>query len=172
MIALRYSCEREIPEGYTEKERKEIEDTIGEFEYQTAFFEEFGEKALKVWKRINEERGYKKGEFLKEKYGIEGDDLGAVKRLIEAYLDEDHERTSRPKIRLEGDKLVIESSGFCPLLESAKLMDMDVDHTCPYSTRPYYLAMCRAVSPKVRHKNTKWRAKGDESCQEIFWIEE
>jgi len=169
---MRYEGKRKIPEGFSQREREEIEAMIREFEHQFAFVEEFGESALKVWKRINEERGYKKGEYLKEKYSIEGDDINAVKRLIEAYVDDDPGRTARPVIKLEGDKLIIESSGFCPLIISAKILDIDMSHTCPYSTRPYFLAMCKAVNPNVKHKNTKWRAKGDEICQEIFWIEE
>jgi hypothetical protein len=169
---MRYEGKRKIPEGFSQREREEIEAMIREFEHQFAFVEEFGESALKVWKRINEERGYKKGEYLKEKYGIEGDDINAVKRLIEAYVDDDPGRTARPEIKLEGDKLVIESKGFCPLIESAKILEIDMSHTCPYSTRPYFLAMCKAVNPNVKHKNTKWRAKVDDVCQEIFWIEE
>ena len=169
---MRYGGERIIPKGYSEKERKEMEDTIREFEYQFAFVDEFGEEALKVWKRINEERGFKKGKYLIDRYRIEGKDINAVKRLIEAYLDEDPERTARPRITSEGNKLIIESTGFCPLIESARILGIDMDFACPYSTRPYFLAMCKAVNPKVKHKNTKWRAKGDDVCQEIFWIEE
>jgi hypothetical protein len=169
---LRYEGERKIPEGVSRREREEIEATIKEFEHQFAFVEEFGESALKVWKRINEERGIKKGKYLIQKYGIEGDDINAVKKLIEAYVEDDPGRTAKPEIKLEGDKLVIESKGFCPLIESAKILEIDMSQTCPYSTRPYFLAMCKAVNPNVKHKNTKWRAKGDDVCQEIFWIEE
>jgi hypothetical protein len=169
---MRYGGEMEIPDVYSEKERKDIEETMREFEHQFAMVEEFGEDALKVWKRINEERGYKKGEYLKEKYGIEGKDLEAVKKLIEVYIGDESERTSAPEIRLEDDRLIITSTGFCPLIESAKILDINMAYTCPYSTRPYFLAMCRAVNPNVKHKNTRWRAKGDEVCQEIFWMEE
>lgn len=169
---MRYDSDRKIPDGFTEKEKEEIKDTIKEFEHQFAFVEKFGEEALEVWKRINEERGLKKGKYLVEKYDIKGNDLKAVKELIEAYLNEDPERTARPKIELEKDKLIVESVGFCPLIISAKMLDIDMDHTCPYSTRPYFLAMCRAVNPKVMHRNTKWRAKGDSVCEEEFWIEE
>ena len=169
---MRYEGEKRIPEGFNQREREEIEATIREFEHQFAFVEEFGESALKVWKRINEERGFKKGEYLLDKYGIDGHDIMAVKRLITAYMDDDPGRTARPEIKIEGDKIIIESSGFCPLIESAKILDIDMNLTCPHSTWPYFFAMCKAVNPKVKHKNTKWRAKGDEVCQEIFWIEE
>ncbi len=169
---MRYGGEMKIPECYSEKERKAIEEMVREFEHQFAMVEEFGESALKVWKRINEERGYKKGKYLIQKYGIEGEDIKAVKELIEAYIEDEPERTSGPEIRLEGHRLIITSTGFCPLIESAKIMDIDMAYTCPYSTRPYFLAMCRAVNPNVKHKNTRWRAQGDEVCEEIFWIEE
>lgn len=169
---MRYEGERKIPEGFSQREREEIEATIREFEHQFAFVEEFGESALKVWKRVNEERGFKKGEYLIEKYNIDGKGIKAVKKLIEAYIDDDPGRTAKPEIKLENDKLIIESSGFCPLIISAKILDIDMSQTCPYSTRPYFLPMCKAVDPKVKHKNTKWRVKGDDICQEIFWIEE
>lgn len=169
---MRYNGERKIPEGFNEREKEEIEAMIRELEHQFAFVKEFGENALKIWKRINEERGFKKGKYLMDKYGIKGMDINAVKKLIEAYVDDDPGRTAKPDIRLEGGKLIIESTGFCPLIESAKILGIDMGYTCPYSTRPYFLAMCKAVNPNVKHKNTKWRAKGDEVCQEIFWIEE
>lgn len=169
---MRYEGERRIPDGFSEREKREIQETIKEFEHQFAFVDEFGESALSVWKRINEERGREKGLYLKEKYKIEGQDIKAVKKLIEAYLKDDPGRTALPKIWLEDDKLIVESIGFCPLLESAKILGIDMSHTCPYSTRPYFLAICRVVNPNVKHKNTKWRAKGDEVCQELFWIEE
>lgn len=169
---MRYSGESKIPEGLTEKEEKDLEETLREFEHEFAFFEKFGEKALLIWKELNERRGYKKGEYLREKYKIEGSGINAVARLIESYMDDDPERTARPDIEVQGDRLIVESTGFCPLLESAKILDIDMKYTCPYSTRPYFLAMCRAVNPNVKHRNTKWRAKGDKVCQEIFWIEE
>lgn len=168
---MRYDGDLRIPDGFSEKEKEEIEDTIREFEHQFAFMDEYGKDALKVWKKVNEKRGLKKGRYLIEKYGITGSDLSSVKRLIEAYVDDDPERTAKPDIRLEGDRLILESSGFCPLIVTAKIINIDMNFTCPYSTQPYFLAMCRAVNPKVNHKNSKWRAKGDEVCQEIFWIE-
>jgi hypothetical protein len=168
---LRYDGDLRVPAGFSEKERVEIEDTIREFEHQFAFVDEYGKGALKVWMNVNEKRGLEKGRYLKEKYGIIGSDLSSVKRLIEAYVDDDPERTAKPNVRLEGDRLILESSGFCPLIVTAKIINIDMSFTCPYSTQPYFLAMCRAVNPKVNHKNSKWRAKGDEVCQEIFWIE-
>ncbi len=169
---MRYDGMRKIPEGYSQREREEVEETIKEFEHQFAFVEEFGKGALKVWKRINEKRGHQKGRYLIEKYGIEGADINTVQKIIEAYMDDDPGRTARPEIWREGDKLIIESRGFCPLLESARILKIDMAHTCPYSTRPYFHAMCKAVNPNVRHKNTAWRAQDDEVCQEMFWIEE
>jgi hypothetical protein len=130
---LRYDGDLRVPAGFSEKEREEIKDTVREIEHQFAFVDVYGEGALEVWKKVSEERGLKKGRYLIEKYGITGSDLSSVKRLIEAYVYDDPERTTKPDIRLEGD--------------------------------------CRAVNPKVNHKNSKWRAKGDEVCQEIFWIE-
>jgi len=168
---MRYGSQWSIPETFTEKQRQEILETIKEFEHQFAMVEEFGEEALLVWKKINEERGYKKGKYLVEKHGITGNGLDAVRQLIEAYLDEDAERTARPEISLEGDILTITSSNFCPIIETAKIMNLNMAHTCPFSTRPYFLAMCRAVNPGIKHKNAKWRTKGDRTCQEIFWIE-
>ena len=169
---MRYEGERNFPEGLSKKQTEEIEAMIRELEHQFAFVREYGESALGIWRKINEERGLNKGKYLIQKFGIEGEDLNAVKKLIEAYVDDDPERTARPEIKIEGDKLIIESSGFCPLIISAKILGIDMSHTCPYSTRPYFLAMCRAVNPNVKHKNMKWRAKGDDVCQEIFWIEE
>ncbi|UCE74727.1 MAG: hypothetical protein JSV56_03230 [Methanomassiliicoccales archaeon] len=169
---MRYNGEKSVPEGFTEKEKEEIEATVRELEHQLAFFEEFGENAFLVWKRLNEKRGFKKGKYLIKKYKIEGDDITAVKRLIKAYVDDDPKRTARPDIRIEDDKLIVESTGFCPLIESAKILKIDMKYTCPYSTRPYFLALCRAVNPSVKYKNLKWRLKGDKICREIFWIEE
>ena len=168
---MRYDGDLRVPDGFSEKEREEIEDTIREFEHQFAFVDEYGKDALKVWKNANEKRGLTKGRYLIEKYGITRNDLSSVKRLIEAYIDDDPERTAKPEVRLEGDKLILVSSGFCPLIVTAKIINIDMNYTYPYSTQPYFLAMCWAVNPKVNHKNSKWRAKGDEVCQEIFWIE-
>ena len=152
---LRYDGERKIPDGFSKREKEEIEETIKEFELQSAFIEKYGEGALKVIRRINEDRGFKKGKYLIEKYRIEEKDIGALKKLIEAYLEDDPERTAKPKVWLEGENLIIESSGFCPLIESARVMDIDLNHACPFSTRPYFLAMLRALNPDVKHKNTK-----------------
>jgi hypothetical protein len=108
---LRYDGDLRIPDGFSKKEREEIEDTIREFEHQFAFFDEYGEDALKIWKKVNENRGLKKGRYLIKKYRITGSDLSSVKRLIEAYLDDDPERTAKPEIKLEGDRLILESYG-------------------------------------------------------------
>jgi hypothetical protein len=168
---MRYEGDWEIPKKYNEQQKKEIEDTIKECEHQFAMVDEFGEKALSIWKNINEKRGHAKGRYLMEKYDIRGTDIRSVEKLVLAYLDDDPGRTARPRVWLEDEKLMVESDGFCPLIETAKILRLDMSYTCPYSTRPYFLAMCRAVNPKVKHKNTKWRAFGDEVCREIFWIE-
>ena len=57
---MRYGSDWNIPERFTEQQRQEIEETIREFEHQFAMVENFGEDALLVWRKINEERGYKK----------------------------------------------------------------------------------------------------------------
>jgi hypothetical protein len=168
---MRYGSNWSIPDSFTDKQKREIEETIKEFEHQFAMVEKFGEDTLLVWKKINEERGYNMGKYLMGKYEITGSDMEAVKQLIEAYLHEDPERTAQPEISLEGDVLTITSSGFCPIIETANIMDINMAHTCPFSTRPYFLAMCRALNPGIKHKNAKWRTKGDTTCQEIFWIE-
>ncbi|UCF07605.1 MAG: hypothetical protein JSW28_08145 [Thermoplasmata archaeon] len=170
-LYMRYEGDAAIPEGFTEDERRDIEETLREFTHQFAMVEQFGDEALLVWKRLNEERGYRKGKYLIDKYEIEGTDIHTVKMLIQAYFDDDPKRTARPDIDIEDDKIIISSSGFCPLIETAKILKLDMSYMCPYSTRPYFLSMCRAVNPKVRHKTTKWRALGDDICREIFWIE-
>jgi hypothetical protein len=58
---VRYNGDLRIPDGFSQKERKEIEDTIREFEHQFAFVDKYGEDALKIWKKVNEKRGSKKG---------------------------------------------------------------------------------------------------------------
>ena len=74
-------------------------------------------------------------------------------------------------VRIEEDKLVISSHDFCPLIESAKILNIDMTYTYPFSTHPYFHAVLRELNPKVEYKNTKWRAADDTACQEIFWIE-
>jgi hypothetical protein len=171
-IYIRYEGESCIPNKFNQKEKEEIQSTIREFEYQEAFSKEFGKKSLNIIKEINEKRGMQKGKYLIKKYDIKGKDILAVKELMQAYFDEDPSRSAKPEIILREDKLIIESNGFCPILESIKIMGIDKHHTCPYSTRPYIHAMLRAANKNVHHKNTKWRALGDKICQEIFWIEE
>ena len=169
---MRYQGESRISKEFNKKEKEEIECAIRDFEYQEAFTKKFGKESLNVIKEINEKRGMQKGIYLIKKYSIEGKDILAVKELMQVYFDEDPERTARPKIKLKDKTLIIESNGFCPNLESAKILGMNKNHTCPYTTRPYVHAMLRAVNPNVHHKTTQWRAQGDEICQEIFWIED
>jgi len=102
--------------------------------YILANYERSGEDALKVASDYSYELGKSIGQSVKKSMGITENDADAIARVMNVVLKEvigigRVEGTPGP-MRVEGDKVIGENAGFCPIIEAIKLLKAPWDIIC------------------------------------------
>jgi len=98
--------------------------TIG---YILANYEKFGEDALMVASKYFYELGKSIGQNVKEKMAIMKSDANAVAAVMKAVLEQ---VGTKPTIKIEGNKVIIENSRFYPVMEAVKTMNAPWETVC------------------------------------------
>jgi hypothetical protein len=59
--------------------------------------------------------------------GITGNDANAVATVMSAVLEQ---VGTKPEIKVEGDRVVFENTGFCPVMEAVRIMNVPWETVC------------------------------------------
>jgi hypothetical protein len=132
-----------------------------------AYYSRFGEDALQVAKGYFTQLGKIQGENSKNSLKITRTDANAVAAVLNACL----KRIEMPAIcKVEGNKVIAETDGFCPIMEAVKMLNAPWDKIDNYCSWPAFGAMARAVNPNVKIDVVSARHKGDKTCKHVFTI--
>jgi len=132
-----------------------------------AYYKKFGEDAFQVAKEYFAQFGKMQGENSKKSLKITRTDANAVAAVLNACLMQ----IEMPGIcKVEGNKVIAETDGFCPIMEAVKILNAPWDKIDVYCSWPAFGEMARAVNPNAKIDVVEARHKGDKSCKHVFTI--
>lgn len=108
------------------------------------------------------------GRVLKDKYNIHGDDLRAVAEILGAAM-----RTERGEhsIRVDGGKVTMCNTGFCPVLQAALTLDVNWEWLDTNFAWPWLEGIVSLIRPDIKLNTPTARCRGDTACIHSFEIE-
>jgi hypothetical protein len=133
----------------------------------TAYYKKFGEDGLQVAKEFFTQFGMIEGENIKKSLKIKKTDANAVAAVLNASLKP---LAMSAICKVEGNKVIAETDGFCPIMEAVKMLNAPWDKIDVYCSWPAFGAMGRAVNPNAKIDVVKARHKGDKTCKHVFTI--
>jgi len=156
-----------------EKE-KLIESQLPIIGYILANYERFGEDALKVASDYFYGLGKFMGRSIKERMGIVESDANAVARVMNAILEEvigiERVEGAPEPMRVEGDRVVGENAGFCPIMEAVKILNAPWDIVCRNYSWRWFEGLAAGVNPDVTMEVPKSRIWGQRRCLHIIKV--
>ena len=149
----------------TEKEMENVEQQMATIGYMLANYEKFGEDALKVANKYFYELGKSMGQSVKEKMGIKGSGPNAVAAVMSAILEK---VGTKPTIKIEGDKVIIENAGFCPVMEAVRIMNAPWELVCRNYSWRWFEGIAAGVNPNVTMEVPESRIWGGNRCYHVM----
>jgi len=134
---------------------------------QMAHYNSYGEDAFKVAKEWAAQTGKMMGENIKRNLNITGTDTSAVAAVLNAFL---MEFGFLALCRVEGNKVIAEIEGFCPVMEAVIMLNAPWDKIDLYCAWPMFAEIARAVSPNAKLEILETRHRGDKSCKHVFAV--
>lgn len=133
-----------------------------------AYYTRFGDDALKVAEDYFAQAGRMAGANIKSSLNISGSDAQAVSAVLDAFLLDVGGIKGASKI--EGNKVIIENDGFCPVMETVKALDAPWDKIDHCYGWPFIEGIAAGVNPDVTMEVTQTRHRGDKSCKHVFIV--
>jgi hypothetical protein len=111
------------------------------------------------------ELGHKLGNFLKGRLEDSGDDLSKVAALLNEF-----QRTvqGEPTAKVEGDKVIMRCSGFCPVTRAAMTLNLPWRWLDENLAWPLVRGVASTVIPSINLRVPSAKSLGDPSCVYIF----
>jgi hypothetical protein len=132
-----------------------------------AYYSKFGEDALQVAKEYFTQFGKMLGENAKKSLKLTKTDANAVAAVLNECLKQFE---MHGICKVEGNKIIAETKGFCPIMEAVKMLNAPWDKIDVYCSWPAFGEMARAVNPNAEIDVVEARHKGDKSCKHVFTI--
>jgi len=104
----------------SEEQMKFGEPQMAMIGYMLANYRRFGDDALKVASDYFYELGKSMGQSVKQKMGITKSDAKAVAAVMNAVVEQ--AAGIKGAMRVEGNKVIGENVGFCPMMEAVRIM--------------------------------------------------
>jgi len=150
-----------------EEEMKFVEQQMGIIGYVLANYERFGEDALSIASKYFYELGKLTGQSAKRKMGITESDANAVAAVMRVVLEQ---AGTKPIIRVEGDKVIIDNSEFCPVMEAVRIMNAPWETICRNYSWRWFEGVAAGVNPKVTMEVPESRIWGKNRCYHIIKV--
>lgn len=133
-----------------------------------AYYNKFGEDALKVAKGYFSEAGRMLGESLKSSLNIVENDANAVATALNAFLMQAAGMPAGCKV--EGDKVICDNEAFCPVMEAVKMVNAPWDKIDLNYAWPFFEGVASAINPGIKMEVLESRYKGDERCRHVITV--
>ena len=149
-----------------EEKMKFVEPQMATIGYMLANYEKFGEDALKVASKYFYELGRSIGRSVKEKMGITESDANAVATVMNAVLEQ--AAGIKGAVRVEGDKVIAENTGFCPMMEAVRIMNAPWEIICRNYSWRWFEGIAAGVNPNVTMNVPESRIWGEDRCYHVI----
>lgn len=134
----------------------------------TAYYDRFGDDALQVSKSYFSQAGKMLGQNLKSSLNIVGSDANAVAAAINAFIMQAAGTPGACKV--EGDKVVCDNEGFCPVMEAVKMVNVPWDKIDLNYAWPMFEGIALAINPNAKMEVRESRHRGDKRCRHVFIV--
>jgi len=133
------------------------------------FYRKYKDHPIEEIRSLSFQQGLAYGRSVKERLGIEGDDVEAIAAVLREVLKDE---PTAEIIEVSERRVVLRNSGFCPLMAACLSLNLPWTWLCSALGWPFFHGLASAVNPKVNLTMTKRREKGDPYCDHIFEIGE
>lgn len=135
-----------------------------------SYYSKFGEDAFDVAKSYYAQAGKMLGENLKRNMKIEGNDANAVAAALNAFLSQVAGMAEAAKV--EGNKVICENKGFCPVLEAVKMLNAPWEKVCVNCSWPMFEGVAKGINPEATMDVEESRMWGDTCCKHVVTVPE
>ncbi|UCE29175.1 MAG: hypothetical protein JSV85_00045 [Candidatus Bathyarchaeota archaeon] len=151
----------------SEEQRKLVSLQTTIIGYMLANYEEFGDDALEVAQEYFYELGKSTGQRIKQEMGITKTDASAVAIVMNVALEQ---IGGVRGTRVEGDKVVGENTGFCPMMEAVKILNGPWEIVCKNYSWRWFEGLASSVNPNITMEVPESRIWGKERCFHVITI--
>ena len=152
----------------SEEQMRRVEPTMATIGYILANYKRFGDDALKVSSNYFYELGKSMGQSAKKKMGITQSDAQAVATVMSAMLGQDAGMKS--SVRVEGNKMILETAGFCPNMEAVRMMKAPWETVCRNYSWRVFEGLAAGVNPNVTMEVPESRIWGKNRCYHVMTV--
>jgi len=152
----------------TEEKMKFVEPQMVTIGYMLANYKRFGDDALKVASEYFYELGKSMGQSVKQKIGITKSDAKAVAAVMNAVLEQ--AAGIKGAMRVEGNKVMGENVGFCPMMEAVRIMKAPWEIVCRNYSWRWFEGLAAGVNPNVTMEVPESRIWGKNRCFHVITV--
>jgi hypothetical protein len=151
----------------SEEQRKLAESYVMPIGLFLANYKRFGDEALKVASDYFYNFGKSAGQSAKQKLGITRSDAPALGALLNTLMPS---FGTEATVKVEGNKVIIDAHGFCPVMEAVKIMKAPWETVCRNCSWPVMEGTEHAVNPNAKREMLEHRAWGNKRCLEVVTV--
>jgi hypothetical protein len=151
----------------SEEQMKFVAPQMAIIGYVLANYEKFGDEALKVAQKYFYALGKSNGQSIKQQMSITKTDAAAVATVMNVAL----EQTGGFRgTRVEGNKVIGENTGFCPIMEAVRILNAPWKIVCKNYSWRLFEGLAAAVNPNVSMEVPESRIEGNNRCFHIITV--
>ena len=152
----------------SEVQMRFVEPQMATIGYMLANYKRFGDDALKVASDYVYELGKSRGKNIKQKMGITTTDANAVATVLDAALAQVAGITG--VVRVEGNNVIGENAGFCPIMEAVRIMNAPWETVCRNFSWRLFEGIAAGVNPGVTMEVPESRIWGKNRCLHVITV--
>jgi hypothetical protein len=166
------SSEGRIRFALSEEQMGFVEPQMATIGYMLANYKKFGDDALEVARDYFYELGKSMGQSFKERMGVTESDANAVARVMGVVLEQvgGMKSGAGSKLKVEGNKVIAINTGFCPIMESVRIMNAPWETVCRNYSWRWLEGLAAGVNPDVTMEVPESRIYGKDRCCHVITV--
>jgi len=152
----------------SEEQMKFVSPHMATIGYMLANRGRFGDDALKVAGDYFYGLGKSTGWSVKHNIGVTKSDAEAVAAVMNAVLEQ--AAGIKGAVRVEGNKVIGENAGFCPMMETVIMMGAPWEIVCKNYSWRWFEGIAAGVNPNVKMEVPESRIYGKNRCLHVITV--
>jgi len=111
--------------------------------------------------------GQERGQLLKSRNNIQGDDLEAIAEILNARM----EQLMGGRATVEGNRVVMVNTGFCLVMRASMTLGIPWEWLDTNAAWPSLEGIVSNIRPNIRMTIPSARCRGDKACIHVFEIQ-
>ena len=156
--------------AWSDEQMKFVQTNIQTIGYLLANYKKFGNDALTVAKDYCYNMGKLNGQRIKQMMGITGSDVNAIAAVWKVVLEQNFGIKAKEGLRVEGNKVIGENKGFCPMMVAVDITKAPWETMCSSLSWPMMAGMAAAVNPNAKMEVPESRCWGNNRCLHVVTV--